>query len=61
MRGENSRTAFFLDGEDILVATEGQVVKKRYRVVRIGTSSVVMEDTQSKTQQTLPLQEEAVG
>jgi hypothetical protein len=61
IRGDGSRKAFFLDGEDILVATEGEVVKKRYRVVRIGVSSVVMEDTQSKTQQTLPLQEEVAG
>ena len=60
-RGESAKRAFFLDGDEILVATEGDVVKKRYRVVRIGVSSVVMEDTQSKTQQTLPLQEEAVG
>ncbi len=61
VHGENAKKAFFLDGEDILVATEGEVLKKHYRVVRIGVSSVVMEDTLSKTQQTLPLQEEAMG
>lgn len=61
IRGETRRRAFFLDGEDILVATEGDVVKKRYRVVRIGVNSVVMEDTESKSQQTLPLQAEVVG
>lgn len=60
-RGDNKKRAFFLDGDDILVAAEGELVKKRYRVVRIGINSVVMEDTESKTQQTLPLQEEAVG
>jgi hypothetical protein len=57
--GKAARTAFFLDGEDILVAKEGDTVKKRYRVVRIGVNSVVMEDTDSKRQQTLPLTEEA--
>src|ERR1022692_5242369 len=60
-RGDNRKHAFFLDGEDILVAAEGETVKKRYRVVRIGVNSVVMEDTQFKHEQTLPLQEEAAG
>src|ERR1700677_1278069 len=60
-RGDNRKHAFFLDGDDILMAGEGEVVKKRYRVVRIGVNSVVMEDTQFKHEQTLPLQEEAAG
>jgi hypothetical protein len=57
--GAGTKTAFFLDGEDILVAKEGETVKRRYRVVRIGVTSVVMEDTDSKRQQTIPLAEEA--
>jgi hypothetical protein len=57
--GAGNKTAFFLDGEDILVAKEGETVKRRYRVVRIGVNSVVMEDTDSKRQQTIPLAEEA--
>jgi hypothetical protein len=56
-----AKRAFFLDGDDILVASEGEVVKRRYKVVRIGVNSVVMEDTQFKHEQTLPLQEEAAG
>ncbi|HWQ55031.1 MAG TPA: hypothetical protein VN442_15195 [Bryobacteraceae bacterium] len=59
-RGGGQKTAFFLDGEDILVAGEGETVKRRYKVVRIGLNSVVMEDTESKSQQTLPLAEDAV-
>jgi hypothetical protein len=57
-KGDGRKRAFFLDGEDILVATEGDTVKRRYKVVRIGVNSVVMEDVDSKKQQTLPLQEE---
>jgi len=60
-RGDNRKHAFFLDGDDILVAGEGEMVKKRYRVVRIGVNSVVMEDIQFKHEQTLPLQEEAAA
>lgn len=60
-RSDNRKHAFFLDGDDILVGAEGETVKKRYRVVRIGVNSVVMEDTQFKHEQTLQLQEEAAG
>ena len=55
--GDNGKTAFFLDGEDILVGKEGETLKRRYRVVRIGVNSAVLEDTESKHQQTLPLEE----
>lgn len=58
-RGAPQKKAFFLDGEDILTANEGEVLKKKYRVVRIGVNSVVVEDTDTKSQQTLPLAEEA--
>ncbi|MFB3829156.1 MAG: hypothetical protein ACE15B_20485 [Bryobacteraceae bacterium] len=61
VRNAGRKTAFFLDGEDILVAREGELVKRRYKVVRIGVNSVVMEDTESKSQQTLPLAEESIG
>jgi len=55
------RTAYFLDGDDILQAPEGATLKGRYRVVRIGLSSVTMEDVQVKRQQNLPLDPEAAG
>ena len=57
-RNNGRKVAFFLDGEEISVAGEGETVKKRYRVVRIGVNSVLMEDTESKRQQSLPLTEE---
>ncbi|MDQ6759399.1 MAG: hypothetical protein M3Z32_05960 [Acidobacteriota bacterium] len=57
-----AKRAFFLDGEDIIVATEGQLLKNRYKIVRIGVNSAVVEDTQFKNhQQTLPLIEEQTG
>jgi hypothetical protein len=60
-RANGKKTAFFLDGDEILVAGEGDTVKRRYRVVRIGVSSVTMEDVESKRQQPLALAEEAGG
>ena len=52
-----NKRAFFLEGDDIHVVTEGEVVKRRYRIVRIGVNSVVVEDTDSHNQSTLPLEE----
>ncbi len=59
--GQGAKRAFFLDGDDILVASEGEVMKKRYKVVRIGVNSVVVEDLDHQHEQTLPLVAEAVG
>jgi hypothetical protein len=50
-----------LDGDDIFVAAEGELIKRRYKVVRIGVSSVEVEDTQFNHTQPLPLAEEAPG
>lgn len=60
-RIDGNKTAFFLDGEDILLATEGMIVKKRYRIVRINAESVVIEDTDFKREQTLKIAEDAGG
>jgi hypothetical protein len=53
------KTAFFLEGDEIYKAAEGELVKKRYRVVRIGVNSVVLEDTELKRQSTLQLADDA--
>ena len=54
-----ARRAFFLDGEDIVQAGENETIRNRYKVVRIGVNSAVVEDTVAKNQQTLPMVEEA--
>jgi len=51
-----TRRGFFLDGENIVVATEGETIKNRYKVVRIGLNNVEMEDTQFSQKQTLRLE-----
>ena len=57
---QGSKRAFFLEGEDIFVAGEGELIKNRYKVVRIGVNSAVVEDTTNKHEQTLPLEAEQV-
>lgn len=51
---------FFLDGDNVLVASEGEMVKKRYLVVELTPNSAKMEDVQLKQSQTLPVVPEAV-
>jgi hypothetical protein len=56
-----AKRAFFIEGEEIHVVSEGDLVNKRYKIVRIGVNSVVVEDTQFKQEQTVPLLEEQPG
>lgn len=56
-----AKRAFFLDGEDIVVAGENDLVHNRFKIIRIGVTSAVVEDTANKNQQTLPLIEELPG
>lgn len=55
------KRAFFLAGDEIFVAGEGETVKKRYQVIRIGVNSVVVKDVEQDSQQTLPLIQEQQG
>jgi hypothetical protein len=58
---QGAKRAFFLNGEDILVATEGEVILRKYKIVRIGVNSVVVRDLDFNQDQTLPLEQEQVG
>jgi hypothetical protein len=52
------KRAFLLDTEGaVFIATEGDVFSQRYKIVRIGVNSIVIEDLQFNAQQTLPLDE----
>lgn len=53
------RRAFFLDGEDIVQAGENETIRNRYKILRIGVNSAVVEDIVAKNQQTLQLADEA--
>ncbi len=51
-----------LDGDDIFFAGENDQVKSpRYKVVKIGVSSITIEDTQFKSSQTIQLTAEATA
>ena len=61
VRATGKKSAIFKQGDNILIAREGDTMMNRYRVVRIGVNSVTVEDTQQKREQTLPLAEDADG
>ncbi len=51
------KRAFFLEGDAIYIAKEGELIKNRYKVIHIGVNSAVVDDTFNKNQQALPLVE----
>ena len=49
------RRAFLLKGDDVFLASEGDIVQRRYRVEAIAANSIVVEDLATNNKQTLPL------
>ena len=49
------RKGFFGDGDDVFVASEGQIVDRRYRILRIYGNSVEVEDLLEQSRHTLSL------
>ncbi len=54
---ETQKKAFLAEGEDIYIAAEGDIVNKKYKIVKIGVNTVEAEDLTTKHRQLLPLQE----
>jgi hypothetical protein len=54
-RPSGLRRAFLLKGDDVFIASEGEVVDHRYKVVRIDKTSVQVEDIPYSNTQSLPL------
>jgi hypothetical protein len=50
------RQAMLLHGDDVFLASKGDIVQRKYRVVDIGANSIQVEDMSTNNKQTLPLQ-----
>ena len=55
------RLAFFTDGEAIYAVAEGEILMRRFRILRIGNASVEFEEISSGRKNTAPLDEPAKG
>ena len=53
--GDPAKKVFLSEGDNIFIAGEGEVVNRRYKVVKIGQSSVEIEDLLSNNKRTIPL------
>jgi hypothetical protein len=53
---DGARRAFLLHGQDVFLASDGDVVQRKYRVITVSANSIVVEDMANNNRQTLPLQ-----
>jgi hypothetical protein len=49
------RRALLLHGEDVFLASDGDIVQRRYRIITVSANSIVVEDLPNNNRQTLPL------
>lgn len=56
--GSAEKKAFLTDGDEIIIAQEGETIARFYKIVRIGFNSIELEDNRSQRRQSLPLLEE---
>jgi hypothetical protein len=50
---------FFLDGEEIIIGTKDELIRGKYKIVRVGRTSAEVEDVPNNNKQTLPLVQES--
>jgi hypothetical protein len=49
------RQAFLLHGDDVFLASNGEIVQRKYKVISISANSILVEDMANNNRQTLPL------
>jgi len=54
-RTGETKKIFLSSGEDVFIAAEGDIVNRRYKVVRISPQSVEIEDVLNNNRQSIPL------
>ena len=47
--------AFLLHGDDVFLASDGEIVQRKYKVISISANSILVEDMANNNRQTLPL------
>jgi hypothetical protein len=54
-RTGETKKIFLSTGEDVFIASEGDIVNRRYKIVRISPQSVEIEDVLNNNRQSIPL------
>ena len=49
------KQVFLSKGDDIFIAKEGQIIDRRYKILKIGATAIEVEDVLTNNRQTLPL------
>lgn len=49
------KKVFLSSGEDVFVASEGDIVQRRYKIMKINPNSIEVQDVLSNNRQTIPL------
>jgi hypothetical protein len=49
------KSVFLANGDDIFIGREGDIVNRRYKIVRIQPTQVEIEDVLNNNRQTIPL------
>jgi hypothetical protein len=55
VRLNGKRQAFLLDGENVYLASEGDIVARKYRIANISATNIRVEDLVNNDTQTIPL------
>lgn len=55
-RADSNLQAFLLSGDNVYLASAGEIVAHKYKIVAINPNSIQVEDLQNNNTQTLPLQ-----
>jgi hypothetical protein len=56
-----SRRAFFTDGEDVFIVSEGEVFLNRFRILKVNNASLDFEEVSSGRHGTKTLEEQSAG
>ncbi|HEV2989327.1 MAG TPA: hypothetical protein VG759_12860 [Candidatus Angelobacter sp.] len=54
-RAGEAKKVFLSDGDDVFVAKEGDIVNRRYKILQISNTSVMVEDVLNNNRQPVPL------
>lgn len=56
-----ARRAFFTDGDDVYIVTEGDTLLGRYRILKVGNANLEFQEISSGLHGTTPLEEQAAS